>query len=71
MADIDGNARFNFLELEGDYDVLRRRQRSSLEHARPHARAFVDEDQLASGKSIIMSQDAIWMQENLTAIRPA
>jgi glyoxylase-like metal-dependent hydrolase (beta-lactamase superfamily II) len=65
MADIDGTREFNFLELEGDYDVFGDGSvlvLSTPGHTLGHSSMKI---KLASGKSIIMSQDAIWMQENL------
>jgi glyoxylase-like metal-dependent hydrolase (beta-lactamase superfamily II) len=65
MADIDGTREFNFLELEGDYDVFGDGSvlvLSTPGHTLGHSSMKI---RLASGKSIIMSQDAIWMQENL------
>jgi glyoxylase-like metal-dependent hydrolase (beta-lactamase superfamily II) len=65
MADIDGTREFNFLELEGDYDVFGDGSVQVLStpgHTLGHSSMKI---KLASGKSIIMSQDAIWMQENL------
>jgi glyoxylase-like metal-dependent hydrolase (beta-lactamase superfamily II) len=65
MADIDGTREFNFLELEGDYDVFGDGSVQVLStpgHTLGHSSMKI---KLASGKSIIMSQDAVWMQENL------
>ena len=66
MADFDGPARgFNYLELEGDYDVFGDGSVIVFPtpgHTLGHQSARV---KLASGKTILISQDAIWMQENL------
>ncbi len=65
MADIDNAREFNYLELEGDYDlfgdgsvVILSTPGHTLGHQSVKAK-------LASGRTIIISQDAIWMQENL------
>jgi glyoxylase-like metal-dependent hydrolase (beta-lactamase superfamily II) len=65
MADIDGTREFNFLELAGDYDLYGDGSIMVLStpgHTLGHQSVKV---KLASGKSMIMSQDAIWMQENM------
>jgi N-acyl homoserine lactone hydrolase len=65
MADIDNAREFNYLELEGDYDLFGDGSvliLSTPGHTLGHQSMKV---KLASGKSMIMSQDAIWMQENL------
>jgi N-acyl homoserine lactone hydrolase len=65
MADLEGTREYNFLELEGDYDLFGDGSVMILTtpgHTLGHQSMKV---KLASGKSIIMSQDAIWMQENL------
>ncbi len=65
MADIDGTREFNFLELEGDYDLFGDGSvliLSTPGHTLGHQSVKI---KLASGGTIIMSQDAIWMQENL------
>src|SRR2546428_1746789 len=66
MADFDGPARgFNYLELEGDYDVFG--DGSALVFPTPghtlgHQSVKV---KLASGKKIVMTGDAVWVQENM------
>jgi N-acyl homoserine lactone hydrolase len=66
MADFDGPARdFNYLELDGDYDLFGDGSVTILStpgHTQGHQSVRV---KLASGKTMIMAQDAIWMQENL------
>jgi glyoxylase-like metal-dependent hydrolase (beta-lactamase superfamily II) len=66
MGDFDGPARdFNYLELEGDYDLFGDGSvviLSTPGHTLGHQSMKV---RLASGQSIVISQDAIWMQENL------
>ena len=65
MADIDNAREFNYLELEGDYDLFGDGSVMILStpgHTLGHQSMKV---KLGSGKTIIMSQDAIWMQENL------
>jgi glyoxylase-like metal-dependent hydrolase (beta-lactamase superfamily II) len=66
MGDFDGPARdFNYLELDGDYDLFGDGSVMILStpgHTLGHQSVKV---KLASGHTIIMSQDAIWMQENL------
>ena len=65
MADLEGTRDFNFLELEGDYDLYGDGSIMILAtpgHTLGHQSVKV---KLASGKSLIMSQDAIWMQENM------
>lgn len=65
MADIDNTREFNFLELEGDYDLFGDGTvwiLSTPGHTLGHQSMKV---KLGSGKTLIMSQDAIWMQENL------
>jgi N-acyl homoserine lactone hydrolase len=65
MADIDNAREFNYLELEGDYDLFGDGSImiiSTPGHTLGHQSVKA---KLASGKTMIMSQDAIWMQENM------
>lgn len=65
MADIDNAREFNYLELNGDYDLFGDGTiwvLSTPGHTIGHQSLKV---KLGSGQSIIISQDAIWMQENL------
>jgi N-acyl homoserine lactone hydrolase len=66
MGDFDGPARdFNYLELDGDYDLFGDGSVMILSppgHTLGHQSMRV---KLATGKTIVMSQDAIWMKENL------
>ncbi len=65
MADIDNAREFNYLELEGDYDLFGDGSALILStpgHTLGHQSMKV---KLGSGKTIIISQDAVWMQENL------
>ena len=65
MADIDNAREFNYLELEGDYDLFGDGSVMILStpgHTLGHQSMKV---KLGSGQTIIMSQDAIWMQENV------
>lgn len=65
MADIDNAREFNYLELEGDYDLFGDGSALILStpgHTLGHQSMKV---KLGSGKTIILSQDAVWMQENL------
>jgi N-acyl homoserine lactone hydrolase len=65
-ADFDGPAReFNYLELDGDYDLFGDGSVMVLStpgHTLGHQSLKV---KLASGKTMVLAQDAIWMQENL------
>jgi len=65
MGDLAKTREFNFLELAGDYDLFGDGSvlvLSTPGHTLGHQSVKL---KLASGKSIIVSQDAIWMQENL------
>jgi glyoxylase-like metal-dependent hydrolase (beta-lactamase superfamily II) len=65
MEDLMKAREFNYLELEGDYDLFGDGTVMILStpgHTQGHQSMKV---KLASGQTIIMSQDAIWMQENL------
>ena len=65
IADLEGTRDFNFLELDGDYDLFGDGSVMILStpgHTLGHQSVKA---KLASGRTIIMSQDAIWMQENL------
>jgi N-acyl homoserine lactone hydrolase len=65
MADLDNAREFNFLELNGDYDLFGDGSVQILStpgHTLGHQSMKV---KLASGRSIIITQDAVWMQENL------
>lgn len=65
LADLDNARDFNYLELEGDYDLYGDGSiliLSTPGHTLGHQSLKL---KLASGRSIIISQDAIWMQENL------
>jgi glyoxylase-like metal-dependent hydrolase (beta-lactamase superfamily II) len=65
MADIDGTRDFNFLELNGDYDLFGDGSviiYSTPGHTLGHQSVKI---KLASGGSVIITGDAVWMQENL------
>ena len=66
MADFDGAARdFNYVELQGDYDLFGDGSITVLStpgHTLGHQSLRV---KLGSGKTLVLSQDAIWMKENL------
>jgi N-acyl homoserine lactone hydrolase len=66
MADFDGPARdFNYLELEGDYDLFGDGSVTVLStpgHTLGHQSVRV---KLAGGKTMVLAQDAIWMKENM------
>jgi N-acyl homoserine lactone hydrolase len=65
MEDLAKAREFNYLELEGDYDLFGDGSIQVLStpgHTLGHQSVKA---RLASGGSIIMSQDAIWMQENV------
>jgi glyoxylase-like metal-dependent hydrolase (beta-lactamase superfamily II) len=65
LNDVASARDYNFMELNGDYDLFGDGSVQILStpgHTLGHQSVKVA---LASGKSIIISQDAIWMQENL------
>ena len=66
MGDFDGPARdFNYLELDGDYDLFGDGSVTVLStpgHTLGHQSVRV---KLASGKTLVMAQDAIWVKENI------
>ncbi|HKZ08775.1 MAG TPA: N-acyl homoserine lactonase family protein [Methylomirabilota bacterium] len=66
MGDFDGPARdFNYLELEGDYDLFGDGSITVLStpgHTLGHQSVRV---KLASGQTLLMAQDAIWFKENM------
>jgi glyoxylase-like metal-dependent hydrolase (beta-lactamase superfamily II) len=65
MADIDGTRDFNVLELNGDYDLFGDGSvmiYSTPGHTLGHQSVKI---RMASGGSIIITGDAVWMQENL------
>jgi N-acyl homoserine lactone hydrolase len=66
MKDFDGPARdFNYLELEGDYDLFGDGSvvvLSTPGHTLGHQSVKV---KLGSGKTVVLAQDAIWFKENL------
>ena len=65
LEDLAKTREFNYLELEGDYDLFGDGSILVLTtpgHTLGHQSLKV---KLASGNKMIMSQDAIWMQENL------
>jgi len=66
MGDFDGPARdFNYLELDGDYDLFGDGSVTVLStpgHTLGHQSVRV---KLPSGKTIVMAQDAIWVRENM------
>jgi len=66
MGDFDGPARdFNYLELEGDYDLFGDGSVTILTtpgHTMGHQSLRI---KLASGKTMVLAQDAIWMKENM------
>ena len=66
MADFDGPARgFNYLELEGGYDLFGDGSIMIFPtpgHTLGHQSVKV---KLASGKTLVLAQDAIWLKENL------
>ena len=65
LADLDNARNFNFMELNGDYDLFGDGSIQILStpgHTLGHQSMKV---KMASGRSIIITQDAVWMQENL------
>lgn len=65
LGDIMAARDYNYLELDGDYDLFGDGSvliLSTPGHTIGHQSVKI---KLASGGSIIMSQDAVWMQENL------
>ncbi len=66
LGDFDGPARgFNYLELEGDYDLFSDGSIMIITtpgHTLGHQSVKV---KLPSGKTIVMTQDAVWVKENL------
>jgi len=65
LADFDKAREFNFMELEGDYDLFGDGSvliLSTPGHTLGHQSMKV---KLASGKTTILAADAIWMKENL------
>jgi glyoxylase-like metal-dependent hydrolase (beta-lactamase superfamily II) len=65
MADIANAREFNYLELEGDYDLFGDGSMLILStpgHTQGHQSLKV---KTAGSGTIIISQDAVWMQENL------
>lgn len=65
LADLEGTRNYNFLELEGDYDLYGDGSVKILStpgHTLGHQSMKI---KLASGKTLILAQDAIWMQENM------
>jgi len=65
LADLEGTRDFNFLELDGDYDLFGDGSVQILStpgHTLGHQSMKV---KTANSGTIVMSQDAIWMQENL------
>lgn len=65
MADLEGTRGFNFLELDGDYDLFGDGSVMILStpgHTLGHQSMKVT---TKAGNSYLISQDAIWMQENL------
>lgn len=66
MGDFDGPARgFNYLELDGDYDLFGDGSIMVIAtpgHTLGHQSVKV---RLASGKTVVLTQDAVWVKENL------
>jgi glyoxylase-like metal-dependent hydrolase (beta-lactamase superfamily II) len=70
MADIDNTREFNFMELDGDYDLFGDGSvliLSTPGHTLGHQAMKV---KLGSGKTIILAADAISMRKILMAILP-
>ena len=64
-ADLEGTELYNFMELEGDYDIFGDGSiviLSTPGHTLGHQSMQVT---MESGNRILLAQDAIWMQENL------
>jgi len=64
-ADIEGTQQFNWMELDGDYDLFGDGSiviLSTPGHTLGHQSMQVT---MESGNRILLAQDAIWMQENL------
>ncbi len=71
LADIDNAREFNYLELEGDYDLLGDGSLLILAtpgHTLGHQSMKV---RLAGGQTVILAADAIWMKENLEGYPPS
>ena len=65
LADLEGTREYNFLELQGDYDLYGDGSIQVLStpgHTLGHQSVKV---KFKSGKTIVIAQDAIWMQENM------
>jgi glyoxylase-like metal-dependent hydrolase (beta-lactamase superfamily II) len=65
LADLEGTRNYNFLELEGDYDLYGDGTVMILStpgHTLGHQSMKI---KFKSGKTFVLSQDAIWMQENM------
>ena len=65
LADLEGTRNYNFLELDGDYDLFGDGSMMILStpgHTIGHQSLKV---KMKSGNAYILSQDAIWMKENL------
>ena len=65
LADLEGTRELNFLELNGDYDLFGDGSVMVLStpgHTLGHQSLKL---KMASGRSIIVTGDAVWMQENL------
>ena len=65
LADLEGTREYNFLELQGDYDLYGDGSITILStpgHTLGHQSVKV---KFKSGNTIVIAQDAIWMQENM------